>query len=95
MSIQTLVENSVKYAVASRREGGEVRVAVRSSGGPLEVEVSDDDPGFTPENLLAGHGLDNLNERLAAIYGNGNELRMERRDGRMVVGFRMPVRSTA
>ena len=45
-SIQTLVENSVKFAVEPRLEGGEVRVLAQLQGGRLEVAVSDDGPGF-------------------------------------------------
>ncbi len=47
-SIQTLVENSVKFAVEPRLEGGEVRVLAQLQGGRLEVAVSDDGPGFQP-----------------------------------------------
>src|ERR1035441_6771873 len=44
-AVQQLVENSVKYAVAPSRTGGEVRVGVSAAGGRLELEVSDDGPG--------------------------------------------------
>jgi LytS/YehU family sensor histidine kinase len=58
--VQTLVENSVKYAVAPSRTGGEIRVAVRAAGEALVLEVSDDGPGpgFDGQAIAAGHGLD-------------------------------------
>lgn len=68
-AIQTLVENSMKFAVAPRRGGGAVAVRVRREGGMLVVEVADDGPGFTREDLRAGHGLDTLEKRLDGLYG--------------------------
>ncbi|HSN30170.1 MAG TPA: histidine kinase, partial [Kofleriaceae bacterium] len=68
-ALQTLVENSVKYAIATRKEGGEIAIAARARGSTLELEVSDDGPGFTEAALATGHGLDTLRQRLAALYG--------------------------
>jgi len=69
-SVQTLVENSVKYAVAPRREGALIQVAARQNDGRLWVEVTDDGPGFDGASLKPGHGLDSLNARLAAMFGD-------------------------
>lgn len=68
-AVQTLVENSVKYAVAPRREGGEIRVTAFVDGPYLRLEVRDDGPGFSPDAILSGRGLDSLQARLAALYG--------------------------
>jgi signal transduction histidine kinase len=80
LSVQTLVENSIKHAIAPRRGGGEIRVAVRrdADGGALALGVWDDGPGFDAENLAPGHGLDNLRQRLAALYGTAGRLAIER-----------------
>ena len=67
-ALQTLVENSVKYAIATRAAGGEIRVAARRDGGRLHLAVEDDGPGFAPP-LPAGHGLDTLRARLDVLYG--------------------------
>ena len=67
-ALQTLVENSVKYAVATRSTGGEIRVAATKRGSGIELVVEDDGPGFTGAPP-AGHGLDTLRGRLEAIYG--------------------------
>lgn len=69
LSVQTLVENAVKHAVAPRREGGEVRVRARDGGSGLRIEVGDDGPGVSESAIVAGHGLDILRGRLAAHYG--------------------------
>ncbi len=34
LAVQTLIENSIKYAVAPDRQGGEIRVLARETGGP-------------------------------------------------------------
>ncbi len=67
-ALQTLVENSVKHAIATRKDGGEIAIAARARGGTLELEVTDDGPGFGEDALAPGHGLDTLRKRLAALY---------------------------
>jgi two-component system sensor histidine kinase AlgZ len=91
MSIQTLVENSVKFAVSPRREGGRIEVSARSSGGELEILVADDGPGFTETGFAEGHGLDTLQSRIAAQFGDRGRLTVARRDGRTQVSVHLPV----
>jgi signal transduction histidine kinase len=67
-ALQTLVENSVKYAIAPRAAGGEIRVVASREGGQLRLAVEDDGPGFAAP-LPDGHGLDTLRARLATLYG--------------------------
>lgn len=70
LSIQTLVENSVKHVIAPRRAGGEVRVTATLSTGLLTIAVADDGPGITAQSVLPGHGLDNLRARLDVLFGH-------------------------
>ena len=72
-ALQTLVENSVKYAVATRATGGEIRVSAKRNGSGLELVVEDDGPGFAAP-LPAGHGLETLRSRLEVLYGNAATL---------------------
>ena len=76
LSIQTLVENSVKFAVATRREGGAIRVTIRTSGNLLNVDVWDDGPSFSLNSLPSGHGLDNLQSRLTTLFSGSASLSM-------------------
>ena len=91
LSIQTLVENSIKHAVAVNREGGEVRVSAERNNGSLRVNVADRGEGFTLESAPAGHGLDNLRSRLAVLYGESAELIVAQSDGWTTVSMKVPV----
>ena len=57
LSLQTLVENSVKYAVSPRREGGSLTIRARPAGRSVRLEVEDDGPGFDGAELPDQHGL--------------------------------------
>ena len=88
LSVQTLVENSVKYAVGERRDGAEIVVTARVREGRLRVEVADDGPGFEPTlSMKPGHGLDLLERRLAALFGASASLEMSTADGRTLVAI--------
>jgi len=76
LSVQTLVENSLKHVVAARREGGEVQITARSVGERVQIEVLDDGSGFTIDSIKAGHGLDNLQARLLALFDDRATLDM-------------------
>jgi LytS/YehU family sensor histidine kinase len=75
LSVESLVENSIKHVIARRREGGEVRVSASMQWDRLEIEVSDSGPGFAMDLVPAGHGLDNLSGRLTLLFGG--EARLE------------------
>jgi sensor histidine kinase YesM len=90
LAVASLVENAVKHAVAPRREGGAVRVAARAVGGSLELEVSDDGPGFRLEAATPGHGLDNLLSRLAVLYNGAAGLEVEDAQPGAIVRMRLP-----
>ncbi len=82
LSLQTLVENSVKHAIASDRAGGEIRITGASADGLCRVAVSDSGPEFQLESAPSGHGLDNLKDRLSALFGDRAALILQRVGGR-------------
>jgi LytS/YehU family sensor histidine kinase len=90
LAIQTLVENSVKFAIAPSRAGGDIRIAGKRENGLLRVEVSDDGPSFNLELAPAGHGLDNLKGRLATLFGEEATLTVERHENRNSVWLAVP-----
>jgi hypothetical protein len=64
-SLQTLVENSVKYG------GGEICISAHNGDGRVLLRVWDSGEGFPQEaQLPAGHGLHNLKDRLDALWGS-------------------------
>jgi hypothetical protein len=89
-ALQTLVENSVKYAAGTRREGARIEVKAARYNGTLALVVRDDGPGFTREALRPGHGLDTLEKRLEALYGREAFLQVSQERG-AVVAVRLPV----
>lgn len=89
LAVQTLVENSLKHAVAARREGGEVRITARAAGERVKIEVRDDGPGFSG-SISAGHGLDNLQSRLAALFDDRAALEVSASEGLTVVTISLP-----
>jgi two-component system sensor histidine kinase AlgZ len=90
LSIQTLVENSVKHAIAPRPGGGRIRVTAAARGETLELAVWDDGPGFTLAALQPGHGLESLQARLQARYGDAATLSIDARDGGTQVTVSLP-----
>ncbi|WP_321476800.1 sensor histidine kinase [uncultured Paludibaculum sp.] len=90
-ALQTLVENSMKYAVAPRREGGRIAISVQRENGSLTITVTDDGPGFSHDDFTEGHGLDTLEKRLALLYGEAGSLSLEG----STVRLRVPVGVTA
>ena len=90
MSVQSLVENAVKYGITPQSDGGEVVVAVAAENGNLRIEIRDTGPGFDLSAVPAGHGLDNLVSRLNALFGLKARLNVLRRDGYSVVEMVLP-----
>jgi LytS/YehU family sensor histidine kinase len=67
--LQTLVENSVKYG------GGEIRVQASNGAGKLILTVWDSGDGFHAKyKEIPGHGLHDLRQRLAALWGSNAAL---------------------
>jgi signal transduction histidine kinase len=77
LAIQTLVENSVKHAIAPRPAGGRVRVEAQAADRSVIVSVWDDGPGFSLDDGAQGHGLDNLRGRLVDRFGGRAALTVE------------------
>jgi len=90
MALQTLVENSVKYAVSPRRDGGSIGVTATAAEGRVRVTVEDDGSGFDVAQRPEGHGLALLDARLAMLYGNRASMRIESGGGRTAVTLDVP-----
>jgi sensor histidine kinase YesM len=89
-SVQSLVENAVKHGITPQSGSGEFLVKASADTGNLRIEVQDTGPGFDLAAIRAGHGLDNLVERLNALFGAKSRLNVLRRDGNCVVEMVLP-----
>jgi two-component system, LytTR family, sensor kinase len=92
--LQPLVENAVIHGMADRSEPTTIRVVVRESAHEVEIDVSDDGPGF-PRDILDGTrplgvGLGALRARLQAMpHGRGSMTLRNRADGGAQVAVRV------
>jgi hypothetical protein len=77
LTVQPLVENAVKHAIAPAPKGGRISVAARmDDSGTLRVAVEDDGPGFHSSGRV-GVGLENVSRRLDLSYGSEARLDIE------------------
>ncbi len=78
MMLQSLVENAVKHGLEPKPEGGSLTLSAGASHGILRVAVADTGLGFGVRAAPGtGVGLDNVRERLAALYGRRARLMVE------------------
>jgi LytS/YehU family sensor histidine kinase len=99
--LQPLVENAVKHGITSRTEGGEVVVygRVQSTGSgatELALVVRDTGCGASPLEIAHGRsvgvGLQNIERRLACLYGSTASLTIRSTQGAGTVAtVRLPV----
>jgi two-component system LytT family sensor kinase len=99
--LQPLVENAVKHGITSRTEGGEVVVygRVQSTGSgatELALVVRDTGCGASPLEIAHGRsvgvGLQNIERRLACLYGSAASLTIRSTQGAGTVAtVRLPV----
>ncbi len=90
LSIQPLVENAVKHAIAPKPDGGLVRLeASVSAAGALHVSIRDTGGGFKTRNG-AGVGLENVARRLQLCYGPEATLDIESSEAGSKVAFSAP-----
>jgi two-component system sensor histidine kinase AlgZ len=90
LSLQTLVENSVKYAIGSRREGGHLAVRASAAHDVTRLVVEDDGPGFDSSLSYDGHGLALLQARLDMHFGVRAWLEIDSRPGRTCATITVP-----
>jgi LytS/YehU family sensor histidine kinase len=78
MMLQTLVENSIKHGLEPKPEGGALTLSADVVNGNLRVAVSDTGLGFGATGSSGGGvGLNNVRERLRALFGGRARLTIE------------------
>ena len=85
LSLQPLVENSIKHAFNPRSAPGTLHIGARvdAAAGLLHLDVRDDGPGCTHEawSQGAGLGVKTVARRLALQYGQRGRLQIDTRPG--------------
>jgi sensor histidine kinase YesM len=92
--LQPLLENSLKYAVSAREQGGLVRIEGRTHEGWLELSVIDDGPGLregSPVSERRGVGLRNTSERLSVLYGESRRFVVSNANPGLRVDMSLPL----
>lgn len=75
--LQPLVENAIRYAVATRMMPGNIRVVARSHGNRLLLKVCDDGNGEAAATPGHGVGLASARARLQCLYGDDFRFEVE------------------
>lgn len=85
MLLQPIIENSIRHGLASKIDGGTIRVRAARAGARVQIVIEDDGVGI-PEGKLArllesGIGVNNVNERLKVLYGDDYKMWIDSRVG--------------
>ena len=89
---QPLVENAIKHGVCETTEVCHVKLSVKVNENRVQIAVSDTGPGSDPETLVEGVGLRNTKSRIAHLYGDEHEFRVESGDSGFIVKIALPAR---
>jgi two-component system, LytTR family, sensor kinase len=85
MILQPIIENSIKHGLASKVEGGMVRLKAWLDDTRLFISIEDDGVGIPEaklETLLQqGIGVSNVNERLRVLFGRAYRLTIDSKPG--------------
>ena len=94
LTLQPIVENAVKYGVGKGHSPEHITIATRAGQDASVIIVTDDGPGFDPNesNTEAHTGIENVRERLAAMCGGSVEIESVKGSGTSVV-IRIPSQS--
>lgn len=98
MSLQTLVENAVKYGVERSTTGSDILIRAWRRDGATVIEIANagaiDKPGHPGQSGHLGQstqvGLANARKRLALAVGNGALLELAERDGWVRATLQLP-----
>lgn len=80
--LQPIVENAIKHGIATRTQGGLVRISADRSDGVLTLSVYNDGPALPRDGGRdhSGIGMANVRARLHSLYGDAFGLEMRDRD---------------
>ncbi len=88
--VQPLVENAIRHGIATRPEGGVLRIEARANGTRMRISVENPFDPEAPPRPGVGVGLANVRRRLLAGYGDRARCEVERGEDRFLVAISMP-----
>lgn len=94
LSVQPLVENSIKHAFNPRSAPGRLTITARRVAGELQLSVADDGPGCAPDAWQQGQGLGlkTVARRVALLPGAAGRLTVDTQPGAgFAVHLNLPV----
>jgi LytS/YehU family sensor histidine kinase len=93
--LQPLVDNAVKHGISKLLAAGEIRISVTAQDGDLQLEISDNGPGFGSASYQRkGLGLRVTRERLESLYGQDQSMELlSPLEGGATVLVRIPFRA--
>ena len=96
-TIQPLVENAVKHAIAANPEGGVLRLDIAMEGSEVVMRIEDSGRGTAAaaKGATTGVGLNNVSKRLELCFGPAAHLNSEFREEGSVVEVRVPGQALA
>jgi len=100
LSVQPLVENAIKHAIAVNPGPGWLRVRAQAEGDFVHITVQDSGSGLpvageAVRSAGAGVGLSNVEKRLKLCYGPDCDLSIDSSSSGTTVQFRVPVAKPA
>lgn len=85
MILQPIVENSIRHGLASKVDGGMIRLRTWIEGSRLSILIEDDGVGIDESKLNtlfeSGIGVSNVNERLRVLFGSEYRMTIESKPG--------------
>lgn len=93
--LQPLVENAVRHGIATRIEGGVIRLEARRTGNRLRIVIENPFDPEAPLRAGTGVGLPNVRRRLAARYGSDAYFAARRLADRYLVVLSVPAETAA
>jgi len=88
--LQPLVENAVRHGIATRVEGGVIRLEARKMGSRLRIVIENPCDPVAPSGRVSGMGLANVRQRLTARYGSEALFAARRLADRYLVVLSLP-----
>lgn len=92
--LQPLVENAIKYAVATQQQGATITIAGQQHNGQLCLQVEDDGPGEHAMKQMgqsSGVGLTNIKNRLNQHFGAAASLMVQAKQQGFLVSIQLPL----